>query len=78
MGITTKFVKGDKPADFAAAIDSKTKAIYVESIGNPAFNVPDFEAIAKVAHDNGIPLVVDNTFGAGGVRGKVFLALAMH
>ncbi|KDN52761.1 lyase [Tilletiaria anomala UBC 951] len=66
MGVTTKFVKGDNPEDFAKAIDSKTKAIYVESIGNPAFNVPDFKAIAKVAHDNGIPLVVDNTFGAGG------------
>ena len=50
----------------AKAIDSKTKAIYIESIGNPQYNVPDFEAIAKVAHDNNIPLVVDNTFGMGG------------
>lgn len=66
LGITTKFVNGDKPEDFAKAIDSKTKAIYIESIGNPQYNVPDFAAIAKVAHDNGIPLVVDNTFGAGG------------
>ena len=44
----------------------KTKALYVETIGNPRFNVPDFEALAKIAHDNGIPLVVDNTFGAAG------------
>ncbi|KAF3396513.1 Homocysteine synthase [Penicillium rolfsii] len=66
LGITTKFVNGDKPEDIAAAIDERTKAVYVETIGNPRYNVPDFEAIAKVAHDNGIPLVVDNTFGAGG------------
>jgi len=66
MGVTTKFVKGDKAEDFAKAIDAKTKCIYIESIGNPRYNVPDLEAIAKVAHDNKIPLVVDNTFGAGG------------
>ncbi|KAJ5906296.1 uncharacterized protein N7473_003212 [Penicillium subrubescens] len=66
LGITTKFVNGDKPEDIAAAIDERTKAVYVETIGNPRYNVPDFEAIAKVAHDNGVPLVVDNTFGAGG------------
>ncbi|KAJ5100225.1 homocysteine synthase CysD [Penicillium angulare] len=65
-GGTYNQFKGDDPADIAKAIDEKTKAIYVESIGNPRYNVPDFEAIAKVAHDNGIPLVVDNTFGAGG------------
>lgn len=66
LGITTKFVQGDKAEDFAAAIDDNTKMIYIESIGNPKYNIPDFEAIAKVAHDHGIPLVVDNTFGAGG------------
>ncbi|KAG0130259.1 Cys/Met metabolism PLP-dependent enzyme-domain-containing protein [Tuber indicum] len=66
LGIHTKFVNGDKPEDIAAAIDDKTKAVYIESIGNPRYNVPDFEAIAKVAHDKGVPLVVDNTFGAGG------------
>lgn len=66
FGITTKFISGDKPEDFAAAIDDKTKAVYIESIGNPRYNVPDFEAIAKVAHEKGVPLVVDNTFGAGG------------
>lgn len=66
FGIKVKFVPGDAAADFAAAIDDKTKALYVETIGNPRYNVPDLEAIAKVAHDHGIPLVVDNTFGAGG------------
>ena len=58
LGVQTRFVKGDKPEDFAAAIDEKTKAIYVESIGNPRYNVPDFEALAKVAHDAGVPFVV--------------------
>lgn len=57
-GITTKFVNGDKVEDIAAAIDDKTKAVYVESIGNPRYNVPDLEAIAKVAHEKGVPLVV--------------------
>ena len=66
LGIDVKFVEGDEPAAFAAAIDKKTKAIYVETIGNPRFNIPDFKALAKVAHDHGIPLVVDNTFGAAG------------
>lgn len=66
LGINTKFVEGDDPKDFAKAIDSKTKAVYIESIGNPKYNVPDFEAIAKVAHDAGVPLIVDNTFGAAG------------
>jgi O-acetylhomoserine/O-acetylserine sulfhydrylase len=66
LGIGVKFVDGDDPAAFRRAIDPGTKALYVESIGNPRFNVPDFEAIAAVAHDNGIPLIVDNTFGAGG------------
>lgn len=66
LGITVKFVQGDDPADFEAAIDNKTKAIYVETIGNPRFNIPDFEELAKIARRNNIPLVVDNTFGAGG------------
>lgn len=66
LGINTKFVKGDNPEDIAKAIDEKTKAVYIESIGNPRYNVPDLEAIAKVAHEAGVPLVVDNTFGAGG------------
>lgn len=66
LGIEARFVDGDSPEDFAKLIDEKTKALYVESIGNPKYNVPDFEKIVKVAHDNGIPVVVDNTFGAGG------------
>ena len=66
LGITTKFLKTEKPEEFEQAIDDKTKAVYVETIGNPRYNVPDFEAIAKVAHAKGVPLVVDNTFGAGG------------
>jgi len=66
LGINVKFVAGDKPEDFASQIDDKTKAIYLETIGNPELNIPDFEAIAAVAKANDIPLVVDNTFGAGG------------
>jgi O-acetylhomoserine/O-acetylserine sulfhydrylase len=66
LGIGVKLVDGDETDKLKAAVDGKTKAIYVESIGNPAGNVPDLEALAKVAHDNGIPLIVDNTFGAGG------------
>ena len=66
LGIGVKFVDGDNPDDFRNAIDEHTKAIYVETIGNPRFNIPDFEALAKVAHEVGIPLIVDNTFGAGG------------
>ena len=66
LGVGVKLVDGDETAKLAAAVDAKTKAIYVESIGNPAGNVPDLEALAKVAHDHGIPLIVDNTFGAAG------------
>jgi O-acetylhomoserine (thiol)-lyase len=66
LGFDVTFVDGDDPAAFAAAIGDRTKAIYVETIGNPRYNVPDFEAIAEVAHSHGIPLVVDNTFGCAG------------
>ncbi|MDO9579239.1 MAG: O-acetylhomoserine aminocarboxypropyltransferase/cysteine synthase [Bacteroidales bacterium] len=66
LGIGVKFVDGDKPSDFEKLIDNKTKAIYLETIGNPKFNIPDFDAIAEVAKRHEIPLVVDNTFGAGG------------
>jgi len=66
FGWEVTFVEGDDPADFEAAIQDNTKAIYVESIGNPKYNIPDFEALADIAHRNGIPLVVDNTFGAAG------------
>jgi O-acetylhomoserine (thiol)-lyase len=66
IGIEVKFVDGNDPEAFRNAIDENTKALYTESIGNPAFHVPDFEALAAVARENGIPLVVDNTFGCGG------------
>ena len=66
MGINVKFTDSDEPENFKKLLDDKTKAIYVETIGNPRLNIPDFEVIAKVAHDHGIPLVVDNTFGTGG------------
>ncbi|OAA67856.1 homocysteine synthase [Niveomyces insectorum RCEF 264] len=66
FGIQTKFVASDDPEALAAAIDDKTKAVYIESIGNPRYNVPDFARIAELAHAKGVPLVVDNTFGAGG------------
>jgi len=66
LGINVKFADGDNPDAIEKLIDKKTKAIYVETIGNPRLNVPDFEALAKVAHKHGIPLVVDNTFGQGG------------
>jgi len=66
LGINVKFVDGDSPEDFEKLIDPKTKALYIESIGNPRLNVPDIEAIAEVAHRHGIPLIVDNTFGAAG------------
>ncbi|MCT7983236.1 O-acetylhomoserine aminocarboxypropyltransferase/cysteine synthase [Laspinema sp. A4] len=66
LGISVKFVDGDNPEDFRQAIDDKTKAIYLESIGNPKCNIPDFSAIADIAHEHGIPLIVDNTFGCGG------------
>jgi O-acetylhomoserine (thiol)-lyase len=66
LGIQVKFVDGDDPAAFEKLIDSKTKAIYLETIGNPRFNIPDFDAIAALAAKHGIPLIVDNTFGAAG------------
>jgi O-acetylhomoserine (thiol)-lyase len=66
LGVTVKFVDGDKASDFEKLIDSKTKAIYLETIGNPKFNIPDFDAIAAVAKKHDIPLIVDNTFGAAG------------
>jgi O-acetylhomoserine/O-acetylserine sulfhydrylase len=66
LGIDVKFALGDKPEDFEKLIDNRTKALYIETIGNPRLNIPDFEAIAVVAHHYGLPLIVDNTFGAGG------------
>lgn len=66
IGVEVRFADGDKAERFEALIDKNTKAIYLETIGNPGFNIPDFEAIAAVAKKYDIPLVVDNTFGAGG------------
>lgn len=66
LGVEARFVKEDSPAEFEALIDENTKALYLETIGNPDLCVPDFEAIAAVADKHGIPLIVDNTFGAGG------------
>ncbi|OLL26356.1 O-acetylhomoserine (thiol)-lyase [Neolecta irregularis DAH-3] len=68
FGITTKFVQGDSAQDLEAAIDENTRAVYVESIGNPRYkpSVPDLKRIAEIAHKHSLPLIVDNTFGAGG------------
>ncbi len=66
LGIGVKLVDGIEADKLASAIDGKTKALYVESITNPSGDVPDFEALARAAHDAGIPLIVDNTFGACG------------
>ncbi|MDE4541191.1 homocysteine synthase [Thermoanaerobacterium sp. R66] len=62
LGIKTTFVDPDDPENFRKAITDRTKALYIETIGNPGINIPDFEAIAKIAHENKIPLIVDNTF----------------
>ena len=62
MGITVHFVDPDDPENFKAAINDKTRAVYAETIGNPRIDVLDIEAIANVAHDNGLPLIVDSTF----------------
>ena len=66
LGIEARFVETEEPESFNALIDDKTKAIYLETIGNPAFNIPDFEKISAVAKKHDLPLIVDNTFGAGG------------
>ena len=66
FGIEARFADGDAVEDFRKKIDDNTKAIYLETIGNPEFNIPDFDAVAALADEHQIPLVVDNTFGAGG------------
>jgi len=66
LGIEARFVDGDDAASFEKLIDAKTKAIYVETIGNPRLNIPDFESIAAIAKKHDIPFIVDNTFGTGG------------
>jgi O-acetylhomoserine (thiol)-lyase len=64
MGWETRFIDSDDPADFAAAIDGKTRAVFVESIANPGGVITDIAAIAKAAHDGGVPLIVDNTLAS--------------
>ena len=66
LGIDVRFANGDDLESFSAQIDSNTKAIYVESMGNPRFNIPDFKGLSKLAKENNIPLIVDNTLGAAG------------
>ncbi|WP_332733624.1 O-acetylhomoserine aminocarboxypropyltransferase/cysteine synthase family protein [Flavihumibacter sp.] len=66
LGFEVRFANGDDPADFESKIDARTKALYVETIGNPGFSVPDFEKLSDIAKKNNIPLIVDNTFGAAG------------
>ena len=68
LGRTVKFVDSRSPEAFRKAITPKTRAIYIETVGNPKLDVPDFEALAKIAHEAGIPLIVDNTVGIGLVR----------
>lgn len=66
LGIEARFAKGDDAQSIASLINEKTKAIYVETIGNPSFSIPDFEKISDVAKKFDLPLIVDNTFGAAG------------
>ncbi|WP_395803662.1 O-acetylhomoserine aminocarboxypropyltransferase/cysteine synthase family protein [Daejeonella sp.] len=66
LGIEARFAKGDDSQSIDSLIDEKTKAIYVETIGNPSFSIPDFEKISAVAKKHDLPLIVDNTFGAAG------------
>ncbi len=68
LGRTVRFVESTNPEAFKESISDKTRAVYAETIGNPKLDVPDFEAIAQISHDAGIPLVVDNTVGVGLVR----------
>ncbi len=66
LGVEVRFAAGDNPSAFESLIDQKTKAIYLETIGNPRLNIPDFEQFSALARKHDLPLVVDNTFGAGG------------
>lgn len=66
LGIEVRFVEEDDPEAYRALVDENTRALYVETMGNPSFNIPDFDGLAAVAREEGIPLVVDNTFGCGG------------
>ncbi|OQE17852.1 hypothetical protein PENSTE_c019G00754 [Penicillium steckii] len=66
LGIECRFVTSNDPEDFRSLVDENTKFLFVESISNPKYTVPDFEALAEIAHANGIPLICDNTFGCAG------------
>lgn len=66
LGVEARFANGNDVDSFESLIDEKTKLLYVESIGNPGLNVPDFEALVALAKKHDLPLIVDNTFGAGG------------
>src|SRR5690606_41004150 len=66
LGIEARFAADTDADNIEKLIDERTKAIYVETIGNPSYNIPDFEKIAAVARKHDLPLIVDNTFGAGG------------
>ena len=66
LGIEVRIVEDDDPAAFEEQIDDKTRGIYAESIGNPAFHIPDFEGLSALAKKHRLPLIIDNTFGAGG------------
>jgi O-acetylhomoserine (thiol)-lyase len=66
IGIQARFAEDLNPSNFEKLIDGKTKAIYLETIGNPSFNIPDFEKFAELAKKHDLPLIVDNTFGCGG------------
>jgi O-acetylhomoserine (thiol)-lyase len=72
IGIDARFAEGDNAASFEKLIDKKTKALYLETIGNPGFNIPDFESIAALARKHDLPLIVDNTFGAAGYLFRPF------
>lgn len=63
LGITTHFVTSDDPAEYEKLINDKTRAIYLETVGNPKLEIPDFEGITAMAHKHGLPVIVDNTFG---------------
>ncbi|RVT97255.1 O-acetylhomoserine aminocarboxypropyltransferase/cysteine synthase [Mucilaginibacter limnophilus] len=66
IGIEVRFAKDDSPESIEALIDGNTKAIYAETIGNPGYNIPDFEKISAIANKHDLPFIVDNTFGAAG------------
>ncbi|EQD53118.1 O-acetylhomoserine/O-acetylserine sulfhydrylase [mine drainage metagenome] len=72
LGIGVKWAETDEPEAFRQKIDAQTRALYVETLGNPSFSVPDFEGLAHIAHTSGIPLIVDNTFGAAGYLARPF------